>query len=117
MNNVTDLVVSVVVAVIPIIAAFFGRKLTASKQAVALIQTIEPLAKAAVTAAEQLGVTEQLTGAAKKSVAVQGVSKSLAQMGFTKADKAMVSAAVEKAFLDLKAQLHEGRDEHDTTGY
>ncbi|WP_125702411.1 phage holin [Lacticaseibacillus daqingensis] len=118
MNNWTELIVSIAVAVIPVIGAFVSKRLVGNKQAVSLIQAIEPLAQAAVTAAEQMGVTDQLTGAAKKSGAVQSVMTSLAKLGFTKADEQMVGDAVEKAFADLKTQLHstygkDGKNEED----
>jgi LL-H family phage holin len=106
MNNWTDLIVAIAVAVIPIIGAYLSKKLVGNKQAVATLQVLEPLAQAAVIAAEQAGVVDGITGEAKKSNAVQSVMASLAKLGFTKADGDMVGDAVEKAFADLKYQLH-----------
>ncbi|WP_374706486.1 phage holin [Lacticaseibacillus sp. 866-1] len=106
MNNLSNLIVSIAVAVIPIIAAYVSKEIVANKNAMALIQTIGPLAKAAVAAAEALGVTKGLDGAAKKSKAVQSVVSGLKKLGFNKTDEQTVADAVEKAFADSKDQLH-----------
>lgn len=60
------------------------------------------IAQAAVTAAEQLGVTQAITGTVKKSQAVASVETQLKAMGFTKVDQQTVENAVEKAYSDLK---------------
>ena len=73
MNNLTELLVSLAVAAIPIIGAWISKQLLANKQALALVKVLGPLANAAVTAAEQLGVTQAIDGAVKKSTAIQAV--------------------------------------------
>ncbi|MES5902822.1 phage holin, partial [Lacticaseibacillus paracasei] len=70
MNNLTDLVVSLAVAAVPIIGAWISKQLLANKQALTLAKVLGPLANAAVTAAEQLGVTQAIDGAVKKSTAI-----------------------------------------------
>lgn len=101
-----DLIVSIAVAVIPIIGAYVSKAILNNKKADTLVQILAPLAQAAVIAAEQAGVVDGLTGEAKKSNAVQSVMTSLAKLGFTKADGDMVANAVEQAFSNLKDQLH-----------
>ncbi|RNE10379.1 phage holin, LL-H family [Lacticaseibacillus paracasei] len=97
-----DLIVQIAVAVIPILGAWVTKVLLANKQALTLVQVLEPLAQAAVTAAEQLGVTQAVTGAVKKSRAVASVETQLKAMGFTKVDQQTIANAVEKAYADLK---------------
>lgn len=107
MNNWTDLVVSIAVAAVPIIGAWISKQLLANKQALTLVKVLGPLANAAVTAAEQLGVTQAIDGAAKKSTAIQAVKDGLKSLGFTSADDQTIANAVEKAFADLKDSLAE----------
>lgn len=107
MNNWTELLVSFAVAAVPIIGAWISKQLMANKQALTLIQVLSPLANAAVTAAEQLGVTQAIDGAVKKSTAIQAVKDGLKSLGFTSADEQTIANAVEKAFADLKDSLAE----------
>lgn len=107
MNNWTDLVVSLAVAAVPIIGAWISKQLLANKQALTLVKVLVPLANAAVTAAEQLGVTQAIDGTVKKSTAVQAVKDGLKSLGFTNTDDQTIANAVEKAFADLKDSLAE----------
>lgn len=65
------------------------------------------MANAAVTAAEQLGVTQAIDGAVKKSTAIQAVKDGLKSLGFTSTDEQTIANAVEKAYADLKDSLAE----------
>ena len=107
MNNWRDLVVSLAVAAIPIIGAWISKQLLANKKALTLVQVLSPLTNAAVTAAAQLGVTQAIDGAIKKSTAVQAVKDGLKSLGFTSADEQTIANAVEKAYADLKDSLAE----------
>lgn len=107
MNNWTELLVSLAVAAVPIIGAWISKQLLANKQALTLVKVLGPLANAAVTAAEQLGVTDKLSGELKKSAAIEAVKNSLKSLGFTKADEQTIANAVEKAYADLKDSLAE----------
>lgn len=107
MNNISELIVAVATALIPIVFAWIGKVLANNKQALTLVKVLGPLANAAVTAAEQLGVTQAIDGAAKKSTAIQAVKDGLKSLGFTSADDQTIANAVEKAFADLKDSLAE----------
>ena len=107
MNNWTELLVSLAVAAIPIIGAWISKQLLANKQALTLVKVLGPLANAAVTAAEQLGVTQAIDGAVKKSTAIQAVKDGLKSLGFTSTDEQTIANAVEKAYADLKDSLAE----------
>lgn len=107
MNNWTDLVVSLAVAAIPIIGAWISKQLLANKQALALVKVLGPLANAAVTAAEQLGVTKAIDGAVKKSTAIQAVKDGLKSLGFTSTDEQTIANAVEQSYANLKDSLAE----------
>lgn len=107
MNNWTELLVSLAVAAVPIIGAWISKQLLANKQALTLVKVLGPLANAAVTAAEQLGVTQAIDGAVKKSTAIQAVKDGLKSLGFTSTDEQTIANAVEKAFADLKDSLAE----------
>ncbi|KRL02533.1 phage holin [Liquorilactobacillus capillatus] len=105
MNNVADLIISIAVVAIPVIGGFVAKALLNNKTALAVLNAIGPLAKAAVVAVEKLGVDQYLEGELKKSKAVQFVLEGLAKLGFTKADQDIVANAVEKAYADLSANL------------
>lgn len=107
MNNWTELVVSLAVATIPIIGAWLSKQLLANKQALTLLKVLGPLANAAVTAAEQLGVTQTIDGAVKKSTAIQAVKDGLKSLGFTSTDEQTIANAVEQSYADLKDSLAE----------
>lgn len=107
MNNWTELLVSLAVAAIPIIGAWISKQLLANKQALTLVKVLGPLANAAVTAAEQLGVTQAIDGEVKKSTAIQAVKDGLKSLGFTSTDEQTIANAVEKAYANLKDSLSE----------
>lgn len=107
MNNISELIVAIATALIPIVFAWIGKVLANNKKALSLLDALTPLAEAAVTAAAQLGVDKYLSGEAKKSTAVQYVINGLKSLGFTNADKKTVENAVEKAFSDLKDELYQ----------
>jgi LL-H family phage holin len=107
MNNWTELLVSLAVAAVPIIGAWISKQLLANKQALTLVKVLGPLANAAVTAAEQLGVTDKLSGEFKKSAAIEAVKNSLKSLGFTKADEQTIANAVEQSYANLKDSLAE----------
>lgn len=106
MNNISELIVAISTALIPIVFAWIGKVLANNKKALSLLDALTPLAEAAVTAAAQLGVDKYLSGEAKKSTAVQYVIDGLKSLGFTNADKMTVKNAVEKAFSDLQDELY-----------
>ncbi|WP_338147630.1 phage holin [Limosilactobacillus fermentum] len=103
MNNWTDLVVSLAVAAVPIIGVWLSKQLLANKQVLTLLKVLGPLANAAVTLAEQLGVTQTIDGAVKKSTAIQAVKDGLKSLGFTSVDERTIANAVESAYAQLKA--------------
>nr|DAM08154.1 MAG TPA: holin [Caudoviricetes sp.] len=106
MNNISELIVAISTALIPIVFAWIGKVLANNKKALSLLNALTPLAEAAVTAAAQLGVNKYLSGEAKKSKAVQYVINGLNSLGFTNADEMTVKNAVEKAFSDLQDELY-----------
>ena len=107
MNNISELIVAIATALIPIVFAWIGKVLANNKKALSLLDALTPLAEAAVTAAAQLGVNKYLSGEAKKSTAVQYVIDGLKSLGFTNADETTIKNAVEKAFSDLKDELYQ----------
>lgn len=106
MNDISELIVAISTALIPIVFAWIGKVLANNKKALSLLDALTPLAEAAVTAAAQLGVDKYLSGEAKKSKAVQYVIDGLKSLGFTNADEVTVKNAVEKAFSDLQDELY-----------
>lgn len=106
MNNISELIVAISTALIPIVFALIGKVLANNKKALSLLDALTPLAEAAVTAASQLGVDKYLSGEVKKSTAVQYVIDGLKSLGFTETDKKTVENAVEKAFSDLRDDLY-----------
>lgn len=106
MNNISELIVAIATALIPIVFAWIGKVLANNKKALSLLDALTPLAEAAVTAAAKLGVNKYLSGEAKKSTAVKYVIDGLKSLGFTETDETTVKNAVEKAFSDLQDDLY-----------
>lgn len=106
MNNISELIVAIATALIPIVFAWIGKVIANNKKALSLLDALTPLAEAAVTAAAQLGVDKYLSGEAKKSTAVRYVIGGLKSLGFTNTDEVTVKNAVEKAFSDLQDELY-----------
>lgn len=105
MNTWQDAVVQIVLILIGMAFTYMGNVLVKNKKAATLIQVLSPLAKAAVIAAQKLGVDKDLTGAMQKSEAVQAVFSGLAKAGFTKVDQTTIENAVEAAYASLKDTL------------
>ncbi|BAP85943.1 phage holin [Paucilactobacillus hokkaidonensis JCM 18461] len=104
-QNITDLLVSLFVVIVPVIGGFVTKHVLANKKVVSLLQTAEPLAKTGVVLAEQAGVTNYLTSEAKKSKAVAYVLTELKKLGFTMADEATIAGVVEKQFAESKQAI------------
>lgn len=104
-NNIADLIVSIVVVVVPVLAGFITKSVLANKKALNLISILSPLAKEAVVVAEKSGVTTYLTSEIKKSKAVQYVSDELKKLGFTASDTSTIANSVEKAFAEMKSDI------------
>ena len=104
-NNIADLIVSIGVVVVPVLAGFITKNVLANKKTLNLISVLSPLAKEAVVAAEKSGVTAYLTSEIKKSKAVQYVSDELKKLGFTVSGTNAISNAVEKAFAEMKTDI------------
>ncbi len=94
----TDVVVTVLVTVLTAVITFLGSEIKKNVQARTIFNVLEPLAKDAVVAAQKLGVTEYLSGAMKKSHAVQAVTQALLDAGFTVKDEQVIVNAVEQAY-------------------
>lgn len=112
MNNITDLIFALAAAAIPVIAAWATKKITESKESVntakAAIDVSSAIAQAAqqaVTNAEQVGNKNGLFGEDKKQVAIKYVQNALNNLHITNADLAMISGAIEHAFLYSKDQI------------
>lgn len=104
-QNISDIVVAVATALIPVIFAWLGKFFKDNKKAVSLLEVLEPLAKEAVIAAEKLGIDKQLSGAAQKNEAIQKVLASLKKLGFDNADKQVIADAVEAEWAKLDQEL------------
>jgi len=100
-----DVVVTLLATVLTAVISYCGHLLAKNSQALTILRALEPLAKDAVIAAQKLGVTEYLTGAAKKNHAVQTVVQALSNAGFTIADEQVIKNAVEKAYAEQKKLL------------
>ena len=101
----TDVVVTVLVTVLTAVITFVGSEVKRNMQARTIFNVLEPLAKDAVIAAQKLGVTQYLSGAMKKSHAVQSVIKALSDAGFSIKDKQAIENAIEKAYAEQKELL------------
>lgn len=104
-QNITDLLVSLFVVIVPVIGGFVTKHVLANNKAISLLQTVELLAKTGVVLAEQAGVTVYLTSEAKKSKAVAYVLAELKKLGFTTADETTIARVVEKQFAESKQEI------------
>ncbi|MCR1895828.1 phage holin, LLH family [Ligilactobacillus murinus] len=103
--NTNELVVTLLATVLTAVISYCGNVLVKNNRALTIVRAIEPLAKDAVIAAQKLGVTEYMTGMAKKSHAVQAVAKALSDAGFTVNDEQVIKNAVEKAYAQQRDLL------------
>lgn len=104
-QNISDIVVAVATALIPVIFAWLGKYFKDNQKAVSLLEVLEPLAKEAVIAAEKLGLDKQLSGAVQKNEAIQKVLASLKKLGFDNADEQVIADAVEAEWAKLDQEL------------
>ena len=100
-----DVVVTVLATVLTAVISYCGSVLVKNNRALTVFRVLEPLAKDAVIAAQKLGVTEYLTGVAKKNHAIQSVAQALLNAGFDVKDEQIIVNAVEKAYAEQKKLL------------
>lgn len=100
-----ELVVTLLATILTAVISYCGGVLVKNNRALTIVRALEPLAKDAVIAAQKLGVTEYLTGVAKKNHAVQSVAQALSDAGFTVKDEQVIVNAVEKAYAQQRDLL------------
>ncbi|OIM33847.1 holin [Oenococcus oeni] len=100
--NISDLIIAIAVAVIPVIGAYIVKILKANK----FVALLTPLAHDAVVAVQKLGVVKYIEGEAKKSKAVEFVVSALSKLGFKKADLTTIENAVEDEYSKAIAELN-----------
>lgn len=103
MNNVADVVVTIVLAVIGIAVPYIGKFVKSNKTAQTLVDILPTIAQQAVVAMQATGATTYLSGEVKKSQAGQQVEASLKKLGFTKVDATTIENAVETAYAKLQS--------------
>ena len=104
-QNISDLIIAIAAAAVPMVFAYITQFLKDNKQAMSILDATAPLAKDAVVAVEKLGVDKYIEGTVKKSKAVEYVMNGLTALGFDKADLTTVKNAVEKAYAEAKTTL------------
>lgn len=100
-----ELIVTLLATILTVVISYCGNVLVKNNRALTIVRALEPLAKDAVIAAQKLGVTEYLSGVAKKNHAVQVVAQALSDAGFTIVDEQVIKNAVEKAYAEQKKLL------------
>ena len=100
-----ELIVTLLATILTAVISYCGNVLVKNNRALTIVRALEPLARDAVIAAQKLGVTEYLTGAAKKNHAIQVVAQALSGAGFTVKDEQVIVNAVEKAYAEQKKLL------------
>ncbi|WP_273708530.1 holin [Leuconostoc mesenteroides] len=106
-NSISDVIIAIALAAIPIIGGWIGKVITGNSKATTLINVLSPLAKAAIVAMQKLGATQYLEGEAKKSGAVDIVKQALTTLGFSDADETLIKNAVEKEYALLINELNQ----------
>ena len=82
-----ELIVTLLATILTAVISYRGNVLVKNNRALTIVRALEPLARDAVIAAQKLGVTEYLTGVAKKNHAIQSVAQALLNAGFTVKDE------------------------------
>ena len=100
-NSLSEIVISVVVAVIPFIFKQLEKWFEKNQTAKTIVSILPTIAKDAVIIAEKLGVEEKLAGEVKNSKAVSYVTDTLSKLGFTDVDAQIIKNAVESAYAEL----------------
>ncbi|MDV3545552.1 holin [Leuconostoc falkenbergense] len=104
-NSISDVIIAIALAAIPIIGGWIGKVITGNSKATTLINVLSPLAKAAIVAMQKLGVTQYLEGEAKKSGAADIVKQALSALGLSGTDEAIIMNAIEKEYAALINEL------------
>lgn len=100
-NSLSEIVVSVVVAVIPFIFKQFEKWFEKNQTAKTIVSILPNITKDAVVVAEKLGIEEKLAGEVKNSKAVSYAAETLKKLGFTDVDEQIIKNAVESAYAEL----------------
>ncbi|MDI6666401.1 holin [Leuconostoc falkenbergense] len=106
-NSISDVIIAIALAAIPIIGGWIGKVIIGNSKAVTLINVLSPLAKAAIVAMQKLGVTQYLDGEAKKLGAVDIVKKALSALGLSNANETLIRNAIEKEYAALINELNQ----------
>ena len=106
-NSISDVIIAIALAAIPIIGGWIGKVITGNSKATTLINVLSPLAKAAIVAMQKLGVTQYLDGEAKKLGAVDIVKKALLTLGLSNANETLIKNAIEKEYAALINELNQ----------
>ncbi|MGO2539378.1 MAG: holin [Leuconostoc mesenteroides] len=106
-NSISDVIIAIALAAIPIIGGWIGKVITGNSKATTLINVLSPLAKAAIVAMQKLGATQYLEGEAKKSGAVDVVKQALSALGLSDADETLIKNAIEKEYALLINELNQ----------
>jgi len=106
-NSISDVIIAIALAAIPIIGGWIGKVITGNSKATTLINVLSPLAKAAIVAMQKLGVTQYLDGEAKKLGAVDIVEQALSTLGLSDADETLIKNAIEKEYAALINELNQ----------
>lgn len=104
-NSISDVIIAIALAAIPIIGGWIGKVITGNSKATTLINVLSPLAKAAIVAMQKLGVTQYLDGESKKLGAVDIVKQALSALGLSDADETLIKNAIEKEYAALINEL------------
>ncbi|WAM39406.1 holin [Leuconostoc pseudomesenteroides] len=106
-NSISDVIISIALAAIPIIGGWIGKVITGNSKATTLINVLSPLAKSAIVAMQKLGVTQYLEGEAKKSGAVDIVKKALSALGLSNTNETLIRNTIEKEYATLINELNQ----------
>lgn len=106
-NSISDVIIAIALAAIPIIGGWIGKVITGNSKATTLINVLSPLAKAAIVAMQKLGVTQYLEGEAKKLGAVDIVKKALLTLGLSNANETLIRNAIAKEYATLINELNQ----------
>ncbi len=106
-NSISDVIIAIALAAIPVIGGWIGKVITGNSKATTLINVLSPLAKAAIVAMQKLGATQYLEGEAKKSGAVDIVKQALSALGLSDTDETLIKNAIEKEYAVLINELNQ----------
>lgn len=102
---VHDIIMTVLVALIPVLAGWFGTLLLKYTKTNANLDALLKLVDVAVIFAEKMGAEKAITGSQQFQVAFNFVQEQLQKLGITNTDEALIKSLIEQSWAKQRENL------------